>query len=48
MIDENFRVYLIEANTNPSLTYKQGTSVLAYLIPEMLDNSIRIALDPIY
>ena len=48
MIDENFRVYLIEANTNPSLTYKHGTSVLAYLIPEMLDNSIRIALDPIY
>ena len=48
MIDENYRVYLIEVNTNPSLTYKQGASVLAQFIPEMLDNSFRIALDPVY
>ena len=48
MIDENFRVYLIEVNTNPSLTYKTGVSVLAQLIPEMLDSSFKIALDPIY
>ena len=48
MVDENLRVYLIEVNTNPSLTYEQGSSVLTQLIPEMLDNTFRIALDPIY
>ena len=48
MIDEDMRVYLIEVNTNPSLTYQQGSSVLTQLIPEMIDNSFRIVLDPIY
>ena len=48
MIDENFKVYLIEVNTNPSLEYKSGTSVLAQLIPELLDTSFRIAIDPLY
>ena len=48
MLDENFKPYLIEVNTNPSLEYKSGTSLLAYMIPELLDTSFRIALDPIY
>ena len=46
MIDENFKVFLIEANTNPSLEI--CCPLLARIIPELLDNSFRIALDPLY
>jgi len=46
MIDEEFRVYLIEVNTNPSLEI--CCPLLARIIPELLDNSFRIVLDPIY
>ena len=46
MIDENFRVYLIECNTNPSLEI--CSPLLARIIPELLDNSFRLAVDPIY
>jgi len=46
MIDENFRVTLIEANTNPSLEI--CCPLLARIIPELLDNSFRIAVDPLF
>lgn len=46
MIDENFKVFLIEANTNPCLEI--CSPLLARIIPELLDNSFRIALDPLY
>lgn len=46
MIDENFKVVMIEANTNPSLEI--CSPLLARIVPELLDNSFRIALDPIY
>jgi hypothetical protein len=46
MIDEKFKVYLIEANTNPSLEI--CSPLLARIIPELLDNSFRIAVDPLY
>ena len=46
MIDENFKVYLIEANTNPCLEI--CCPLLARIIPELLDNSFRIALDPLF
>ena len=46
MIDENFKVYLIEANTNPNLEI--CSPLLARIIPELLDNSLRIAVDPLY
>lgn len=46
MIDENFKVYLIEANTNPSLEI--CSPLLARIIPELLDNSFRLGLDPLY
>jgi hypothetical protein len=39
-------VYLIEANTNPSLEI--CSPLLARIIPELLDNSFRIALDPVF
>ncbi|CAG9318479.1 unnamed protein product [Blepharisma stoltei] len=46
MIDQQFKVWLIEANTNPCL--ELSGSYLAKLIPEMLDNALRIALDPLF
>lgn len=46
MLDEQFKVYLIEANTNPSLEI--CCPLLARIIPELLDNSMRIALDPVF
>jgi Tubulin-tyrosine ligase family len=45
MIDDDFSVYLIEANTNPCL--ETNCPILSRLIPTMLDNSFKIALDPI-
>ena len=46
MIDENFKVFLIEVNTNPCLEI--CCPLLARLISELLDNSFRIALDPLF
>ena len=39
MIDEDFKVYLIEVNTNPCLEH--SSSLLARLIPNMIENMIR-------
>ena len=46
MIDDQFKVYLIECNTNPCL--ELPCPLLSRIISEMLDNSFRIALDPLY
>ena len=46
MVDEDFRVWLIEVNTNPCLELCSAS--LARLIPCVLDNSFRIALDPLF
>jgi tubulin monoglycylase TTLL3/8 len=46
MLDENYKVYLIEVNTNPCLEI--SCPLLARIIPEVLDNVFRIVLDPIY
>ena len=46
MIDNDFKVWLIEVNTNPCL--ELSCSYLAKLIPEMLENAFKIALDPIF
>lgn len=46
LVDEDFRVWLIEVNTNPYL----GTpnEYMRYLVPAMIDEMFRIVLDPIY
>ena len=39
MLDEDFRLYLIEVNTNPCL--EMSSPLLARIIPEVLDNAFR-------
>ena len=46
MIDENSKVWLIEVNTNPCL--ELSAPLLGKIIPNMLENAIRIAVDPIF
>jgi hypothetical protein len=46
MIDAEFKPWLIEINTNPCL--ELSSPLLAKLIPAMVDNSLRICIDPIY
>ena len=46
MVDEKFKVYLIEVNTNPCL--ETPCSLLSSIIFSMLDHAFRIALDPFY
>jgi tubulin monoglycylase TTLL3/8 len=46
MIDSDFKVFLIECNTNPCLEIQ--CPLLARIVPELLDNSFRIAIDPLF
>ncbi len=46
MIDEDFKIYLIEVNTNPCL--ETSCPLLARIISEMLEDSFRIAVDPLF
>ena len=46
MIDENFKVWLIEVNTNPCL--ELSSPLLGKIIPNMLENALRIAVDPLF
>ena len=39
MIDEDFKIYLIEVNTNPCL--ELSSTLLARLIPNMIENALR-------
>lgn len=43
MIDEHFKLWLIEVNTNPAITH-DCSRVLNHLIPRMLDNAFAIAV----
>ncbi len=46
MLDEDFKLSLIEVNTNPCLEI--SCPLLARIIPEVLDNVFRITLDPLF
>ena len=46
MLDENLRPWLIEVNTNPCL--ELSCNHLARLIPAMIENAMRIAIDPLF
>ena len=46
MIDDNFKVWLIEVNTNPCL--ELSSPLLSKIIPAMVENSLRIAVDTVF
>lgn len=46
MFDDEFKVYLIEVNTNPCL--ELGCPLLARLIPNMIENALRLTIDPLF
>lgn len=46
MIDEEFNTWLIEVNTNPCL--ELGCPLLARIIPNMVENALKIAVDPLF
>ena len=46
MIDSDFKVYLIECNTNPCL--ELPCPLLTWVISCMLDNSFWVAIDPLF
>jgi len=46
MIDDEFKPYLIEVNTNPCL--ELSSPLLARLIPNMLENSFKLSIDGVF
>lgn len=46
MIDEDFRVWLIESNSNPYIG--QPNAWTKKFVPKMVDEMLQIVLDPIY
>jgi hypothetical protein len=46
LIDEDFRVWLIEVNTNPY--FGIANSYIADLLPKMIDDMTKLVVDPIY
>jgi tubulin polyglutamylase TTLL1 len=46
MIDEDMNVWTIEVNTNPC--FELSSPYLARLIPAMIENALKIAVDPVF
>ena len=46
MLDDDFKPYLIEVNSNPSL--ECSCALLTKLFAEMIDNTFKIVLDPLF
>jgi hypothetical protein len=46
MVDDHFKVHLIEINTNPCLEI--SSALLGRIIPLMVEQTFRVALDPIF
>lgn len=46
LIDEDFRLWLIEVNTNPYFGVPNG--FIANLLPKMMNDLLEIVVDPVY
>jgi hypothetical protein len=46
IIDEDFRLWLLEVNTNPYLG--APNKFIANLLPKMMDDCLSLVLDPVY
>lgn len=46
MIDDQFKLHLIEVNTNPCL--EVCCPLLARIIPNLLDSVFKVAIDPLF
>lgn len=46
LIDEDFRVWLIEVNSNPYLGVPNN--YIKTILPTMIDDMLRIVIDPVY
>ena len=46
MIDKNFKVWLIEINTNPCL--ETSSPILRNVVSQLLDHSFKICIDPLF
>ena len=46
MIDEEFETWLIEVNNNPCL--ELSSPLLARIIPNMIENAFKVAIDPLF
>ena len=46
MIDETFRVWLLEVNTNPYIGIHNKS--MKHIVPEMFEDLFKIVIDPVY
>jgi hypothetical protein len=46
LIDEDFRTWLLEVNTNPFLGIPNN--YIKNLLPKMVDDMLKIVVDPVY
>ena len=46
IIDENFKAWLIEVNTNPCL--EESSNLLKMILPRMLDDALKLTVDIVF
>lgn len=46
IVDESFKVWLIEINTNPCI--EESSDILKMLLPRMIDDALRLTIDQLF
>ena len=46
LVDQDYEVWLIEVNTNPSL--EQSSDYLSQLIPRMINDAFKLTIDQVF